>query len=128
MILSIDQHLLKYHFDYAGSAVVEIGAQWVHGDDNIVYGLAAPEGLLHTEFQTQESTGYASNVVAAYTGSGKKITRAQWKLFQDVTEDIYSSSIQDLFDVSNISLGDYFNQKYICISFFETNENYLIVF
>lgn len=93
-----------------GSAVIEVGAQWVHGHDNIVYDLAAPEGLLNNDIETQESTGYSDNVVVAYTGSGKKVSRTQWKEFHDVIDDIDTTGVTDLAE-STMSLGDYFIQK-----------------
>ena len=64
--------------------MIEIGAQWVHGEKgNVVYQLAAAAGEIRTDLHTQESTGYADNVKTVYK-DGRTISSAEWDEFQPV--------------------------------------------
>ena len=92
-----------------GSGLVELGAQFCHGTDNIVYNLAAPAGLLHTEFQSDESTGWADNVQVAYPTTGRVISLNQWEQYRGVADDIYDSALTARTNLA--SLGAYFNQE-----------------
>lgn len=98
--------------------MIEIGAQFCHGTNNIVYKLAEPAGLLHTELPPSlESTGWASNVQPIYPKTGRTLTQDDWVQYRDVVDQIYSSAITA--DSKNIpSLGAYFNQEYILNNFY----------
>ena len=89
-----------------------MGAQWVHGVNNVVYKLASAAGELRTDIHTLESTGYSDNVITAYVHSGKIIPHAQVNLFRKITEKIYDSADADDLAKSNTSLGAYVNQQY----------------
>lgn len=88
-----------------GSGVIDLGAQFCHGTDNFVYDLANPAGLLRTEFQNKQSTGWARNVQPAYPSTGRTLTREQWLQYRSVADQIYLPSIR-----SNLPLGTCFNQ------------------
>jgi len=88
--------------------VLEIGAAYCHGTNNIVYRLANPAGLLNTEFQTDESFGVADNVQIAYPNTGRHLTREQWEQYRGVADQIYDSALEDLESTKTQSLGSYF--------------------
>ena len=91
--------------------MIEIGAQWVHGEKgNVVYQLAAAAGEIRTDLHTQESTGYADNVKTVYK-DGRKIRSADWDKFQRVIDSITADAEIELVQWKG-SLGEYITQKY----------------
>ena len=99
---------------FQGAGVIEIGAQWVHGVNNVVYKLASAAGELRTDIHTLESTGYSDNVVSAYSNNGSIIPRYQVDVFQDVMDQIYDLAATDL-AYSSLSLGTYVTQQLVLI-------------
>ena len=88
-----------------------MGAQFCHGTNNIVYQLANPAGLLYTEFQTEESTGWATNVQMIYPKTGQALTAAQVAQYRKAADSIYDAADATIIDGNPISIGTFFNQK-----------------
>jgi len=94
-----------------GSNVIELGAQWVHGEiGNPVFELASTTGEILLDLKTLESTGNDDNVVTAYPETGKKISPQQLSEFKKVVEDIYLSAEKELVQWDK-SFGEYFIKK-----------------
>lgn len=86
---------------FLGEYLIDLGAQWVHGQlNNVVYELAAPYGLL-------ENTTWK---FAPYSSTGSKINETIFNDTIDIFENaLYNISIPD----NDISVGEYYEQKYI---------------
>lgn len=94
-----------------GSNVIELGAQWVHGEvGNAVFEIASPTGEILLDLKTLESTGHDDNVVTAYPESGKKISSTQLSEFKKIVEDIYMSAKKELAQWDK-SFGEFFIKK-----------------
>lgn len=92
---------------FLGEYLIDLGAQWVHGQiNNVAYELAAPLGLL-------ENTTWK---LALYNSAGTKIDETIFKNTINVFENaLYNISIPDI----DISVGEHYEQKYIIsISYF----------
>ncbi|XP_053674421.1 spermine oxidase-like [Anopheles nili] len=87
-----------------GSGIVEIGAQWCHGEQgNVVYQLAKVyPGLLKSSIIADEDA-------ALIRSSGIKVPDAVAERLQTMAEDIVNSDERDAFAGS---LGEFFTQKY----------------
>ena len=94
-----------------GNGVIEMGAQFCHGRNNIVYQLANPAGLLHTEFQTEESTGWATNVQMIYWKTGQALNATQVAQYRTAADSIYDTADSTIVDGNPISIGTFFNQQ-----------------
>ena len=93
-----------------GGNVIEMGAQWVHGEgNNVVFPLADAAQEIQSDIFSVESTGLADNVVAAYP-DGRKIEPEKLREFSQIIADIRNISQKELVDW-NTSLGDYFVHK-----------------
>ncbi|KAF7382464.1 hypothetical protein HZH68_015383 [Vespula germanica] len=98
----------RIHTIQFGEYLIDLGAQWVHGQiNNVAYELAAPLGLL-------ENTTWK---LALYNSAGTKIDETIFKDTINVFENaLYNISIPDI----DISVGEHYEQKYIIsISFAE---------
>ena len=91
--------------------MIELGAQWVHGEKgNVVFPLAAEAGEIRTDIETLESTGLADNVATAYR-DGSKISSEKMREFQQLMADVNDAAVRELIGW-NKSLGEYFQFKY----------------
>jgi len=100
----------RIHTVHHGGNVIEMGAQWVHGEgNNVVFPLADAAQEIQSDIFSVESTGLADNVVTAYP-DGRKIEPEQLREFTELTEYIIEASQKELASW-DASLGDYFEHK-----------------
>ncbi|XP_035737167.1 spermine oxidase-like isoform X1 [Vespa mandarinia] len=90
----------RIHTIQFGKYLIDLGAQWVHGQlNNVVYELAAPYDLLeHTNWK-----------FSPYNSAGFKIDET---IFKD-TIDIFENAFYNItIPYKNISVGEYYEQKF----------------
>ncbi|KAG8318649.1 hypothetical protein J6590_001771 [Homalodisca vitripennis] len=86
-----------------GANTVEVGAQWVHGEqNNVVYSLGSKAGLLCDNFYDIMSSGC---VLSDGTSLGNEATSSLFDLCREVVHDEESLSS------FNGSLGDYIHKQ-----------------
>ena len=96
-----------FHLD---EVPLEMGAQWVHGQDgNIVHEMAAAAEL-NTDIHTLQGSGLAEDVV--FSLAGKELTKEQQQYLFAIYEHVIECSKQEL-PSWNGSFGEYFTQWYV---------------
>jgi len=114
MVNEKENHLLALSFpkniNPTGSAVIEIGAQWCHGSNSIVYKLANPAGLLDSLAQSDPVPGLGDNLQVAYPNTGKILSQKQWEQYRQVADQIYEAVESNSSCYPSMSVGAYFNQ------------------
>ena len=90
--------------------MIEMGAQWVHGEENnVVFPLADAAREIQSDVSTLESTGLADNVAIAYS-RGRKIEPEKFQEFKKIAEEIEEVARTELVNW-NASLGDFYEHK-----------------
>lgn len=103
-------------FFFLGNKVLELGAEWVHGEkDNIVYELASPFNLVSNEMDLS-----FFSKTSFYTSSGTQID----KKLSETLNNIYNSIVY--FNSDNLkgyqgSIGEYFKVRYVPTDFLFLN-------
>ena len=93
--------------------MIEIGAQWVHGEkNNRIFSLALATGEILHDITTKEGSGHNEKAVTAYVKNGEKITVGQFKEYKDIINIIYETAEHELVEWDK-SLGEYFIEKYL---------------
>jgi hypothetical protein len=91
-----------------GNGVVELGCQWVHGEEgNVVFSMASKHGLLMDSL-----INYDIEKMVFIDSSGNIVNRKTSEELYGILDGIYSSSKTDLVNYTG-SLGDYFSHKYV---------------
>ncbi|EFX83379.1 hypothetical protein DAPPUDRAFT_301970 [Daphnia pulex] len=89
---------------------LEIGAQWVHGQQgNVVFEIAESAHELNTDIQTLESSGFAENVVFGF--EDYKLNKEQVQQFMQTVHSLEEISKSEL-SGWNKSFGEYFEEKF----------------
>ncbi|XP_069684370.1 spermine oxidase-like isoform X2 [Periplaneta americana] len=90
-----------------GDGVVELGAQWVHGEEgNVVFAMASQNGLL-MDSTISDEYGNASFI----DSSGRIIDTDISKQFYNILEEIGETGSDDLQNFTG-SLGEYYTDEY----------------
>jgi len=100
----------RIHTVNYGGHVIEMGAQWVHGEENnVVFPLGEAAHEIQSDIFTLESTGLSENVAVSYC-DGRKIEPEKFGEFKEIIEDIEEASKTELVHWHS-SLGDFFEHK-----------------
>jgi hypothetical protein len=98
--------MVQWSDERAGDGVVELGCQWVHGEEgNVVFSMASQHDLLmdslfSEDYEKMVFIDSSSNIVNRETGA---------KLF-GILDGISTSRVTDLVNYTG-SLGEYFNHE-----------------
>ncbi|KAJ9585575.1 hypothetical protein L9F63_002605, partial [Diploptera punctata] len=85
-----------------GDEYVDLGAQWIHGEEgNVVFKMAKPHNLIEKD---EFKTTYLQS-------SGNVLDKEQINSILDILDEITESAYQDLHNYTD-SLGNFFNQEY----------------
>lgn len=91
-----------------GNGVVELGCQWVHGEEgNAVFSMASQYGLLMDSL-----INYDIETLVFIDSSGNIVNKKTTEELYGILGGISSSSETDLVNYTG-SLGDYFSHKYV---------------
>jgi hypothetical protein len=100
--------VIQKYDSYTGNGVVELGCQWVHGEEgNVVFSMASQYGLL-----MESLINYDVEKLVFIDSSGNIANRNTIEELYGILDGIYSSSKTNLVNYTG-SLGDYFNHKYV---------------